>query len=351
VSVGHVGPDGEHEEGGDVRLGIGVSEDLPVAVQQRLAGDVEGAGLTSLWTNEAMGRDALQLCQAWAAATTSLQVGVGVAPLWTRSPAQLAMACATLQELSGGRFLLGLGVSHPATMGPWHGADFRKPRTAARETLEILRQLEAGETSDVDGEVVSSRRFRLKISPTPPPTRRYLAAMGPRMLELAGTDADGALLNWSTAEEVGRAGNTVRTAAREAGRGGDDVEVATYVRVAVADDAEVARGALAREIGAYCALPAYAAHFERQGLGEAVTRVKQAHKDGGGPSELADALGEDVLGRLGWYGTPSDDVGPALASYRDAGLDHLVARVVATGDDPVSDVHRVVRTLDRHTTT
>jgi probable F420-dependent oxidoreductase len=333
-----------------VKLGIGCSEDLPVAVQQRLAADVEGAGLTSLWTNEAMGRDALLLCQAWASATTSLQVGVGVAPLWTRSAAQLAMACATLQEISGGRFLLGLGVSHPATMGPWHGADVRKPRTAARETLEILRQLEAGEASHVDGEVISSRRFKLKVSPTPPPTPRYLAAMGPRMLELAGTDADGTLLNWASPQEVARAGDAVRSAATGAGRNGDDVEVASYVRVAVAEDAATARGALAREIGTYCALPAYAAHFERQGMGEAVARVKQAHKDGGGPADLADALGEDVLQRLGWYGTPSDDVGPTLAGYRDAGLDHLVARVVVTGDDAVADVQRVVRTLDRHTT-
>jgi probable F420-dependent oxidoreductase len=332
-----------------VRLGIGVSEDLPVAVQQRLATDVEGAGLASLWTNEARGRDALQLCQAWAAVTTSLQVGVGVAPLWTRSAAQLAMACATLQEISGGRFLLGLGVSHPATMGPWHGAEFRKPRTAAKETLEILRQLEAGESSDVDGEVVSSRRFKLQVSPTPPPTRRYLAAMGPRMLELAGTDADGVLLNWAGADEVARAGRVVRDAAAGAQRDADDLEVATYVRVAVADDREAARGALAREIGQYCALPAYAAHFERQGFGDAVDRVKRAHKEGGGPSDLADALGEDVLAALGWYGTPADDVGGALDAYRQAGLDHLIARVVVTGDDAIADVQRVVRVLDRHT--
>jgi alkanesulfonate monooxygenase SsuD/methylene tetrahydromethanopterin reductase-like flavin-dependent oxidoreductase (luciferase family) len=139
-------------------------------------------------------------------------------PLWTRSPAQLAMACATLQEASGGRFVLGLGVSHPATMGPWHGAEVRAPRTAAGEALTILRQLEAGETSDVDGEVLRSERFRLRISPALRPRTRLLAAMGPRMLELAGTDADGTLLNWSSAAEVARAGERVRTAAERAGR-------------------------------------------------------------------------------------------------------------------------------------
>jgi alkanesulfonate monooxygenase SsuD/methylene tetrahydromethanopterin reductase-like flavin-dependent oxidoreductase (luciferase family) len=239
-------------------------------------------------------------------------------------------------------------VSHPVTMGAWHGAEVVKPRTASVEALRILAQLEAGERSDVDGEVLSSRKFRLAISPTPPPTRRYLAAMGPRMLQTAGEHAHGTLLNWSSPDEVERAGGIVRDAAAAAGR--DRPEIAAYVRVAVAEDRDDARHALAREIGSYCALPAYAAHFERQGLGDAVERVKAAHKAGGGPGELADALGEETLARLGWYGTPADDLGGALERYRRAGLDHLVARVVVTGDDAVADVHRVVRALDPHTT-
>jgi probable F420-dependent oxidoreductase len=328
-----------------VHVGIGISEDLPVAVQQQLAVDVEGAGFASLWTNEAAGRDALLLCQAWAAATTTLRVGVGVVPLWTRSPAQLAMACATLQEASGGRFVLGLGVSHPATMGPWHGAEVRAPRTAAGEALTILRQLEAGETSNVAGEVLRSERFRLRISPRPPATQRLLAAMGPRMLELAGTDADGTLLNWSSADEVARAGERVRHAAAGAGRDPGEVEVASYVRVAVADDRDAAVTALAGEIATYAALPAYAAHFERQGFGDAVARVKAAHKAGADAAGKAEALGDEVIGRLGWAGTPADDPAGALASYHDAGLDHLVARVVVVGDDPAASVHQVVRAL------
>jgi probable F420-dependent oxidoreductase len=333
-----------------VKLGIGISEDLPIAVQQAVAGHVESAGFASLWTNEASGRDALLLCQAWAAATTDLEVGIGVVPIWTRSPAQLAMAAATLQEASGGRFLLGLGVSHPATMGPWHGVEVVKPRTAAAETLEILRQLGAGQGVDVDGEVRSSSRFRLRITPTPPPTRRYLGAMGPRMLELAGTDADGVLLNWCSAAEVEQAGDRVRDAAAAAGRARDEVEVATYVRIAVDHDRDRARAALGREIGQYCALPAYAAHFDRQGFGDAVARVKEAHQAGADAAGLATALGDEVLDALGWAGTPSDDPSETLARYAEAGLDHLILRVVVTGDDPVDSVHAVVRTFDRFTT-
>jgi probable F420-dependent oxidoreductase len=332
-----------------VDLGLGISEDLPLSVQQRLAAHVEGAGFRSLWTNEASGRDALLVCHAWGAATTGLEVGVGVVPLWTRTPAQLAMACATLQEATGGRFLLGLGVSHGATMGPWHGVEVVRPLTAARETLAILAQLEAGERSDVAGQVRSSRRFRLAISPRPPVTRRYLAAMGPRMLALAGEQADGVLLNWAGAAEVARAGEAVRTAAATAGRDPAEVEVATYVRVAVALDRGAARAALAAQIGQYAALPAYAAHLERQGFGPALARAAEARRDRVGPDGLAAALGDDVLDALGWAGTPDDDPTAMLASYRDAGLDHLVLRVVVVGDDPAGSVATVIRTFDRFT--
>jgi probable F420-dependent oxidoreductase len=326
-----------------MRTGIGVSEDLPVPEQQQVAAEVEAAGLASLWTNEARGRDALLVCQAWAAATRELEVGVGVVPLWTRSPAQLAMAAATLQEATGGRLLLGIGVSHPATMGPWHGAEYTRPLTAARDLLTILDQAAAGESTDHDGAVLSSRRFRLEISPLPPPPRRYLAAMGPRMLELAGARAEGVLLNWAGPAEVARAGTAVRDAAATAGRDASTVEVATYVRLAVDPDRDRARAALAREIGRYAALPAYASHLERQGHGDAVAAVKAAYRDGGGQA-VAGALDDDVLLDLGWYGTPDDDPGPVLARYREAGLDHLVARVVST-DEPRASVARVVGLL------
>lgn len=327
-----------------MRIGIGVSEDLTIATQRELARRVEDAGFASLWTNEARGRDSLLVCQAWADATERLEVGIGVVPLWTRSAAQLAMASATLQEASGGRFLLGLGVSHPGTMEPWHGADYRRPLTAARETMEVLHALGRGDKADVDGEVVRSQHFRLGISPPPPPTPVYLAAMGPRMLTLAGERADGVLLNWSCADEVRRAGDRVRQGAADAGRDRSDVPVATYVRVAVAADRGAARRALAQEIGQYAALPAYASHFERQGFGDAVAAVKAAYKEGGREA-VPGALEDDVLFALGWYGTPDDDPSAAIAGYADAGLDHLVARVVVVGDDAVASVGSVLEAL------
>lgn len=324
-----------------MRIDLGMSEDLPLVRQQSLAVLVEEAGFGCLWTNEARGRDALLVCQAWALATETLEVGTAVVPLWTRSPAQLAKAAATVQDASGGRLLLGIGVSHRATMEPWHGVEFRRPLTAARETLEILDQLLTGGTSGVEGEVRSSRRLRLAISPLPSRPPLYLAAMGPRMLALAGSAADGVLLNWSTPDEVERAARRVR----EAAGGRDEApEVAAYVRVAVHTERGKARAALARELGRYCALPAYAEHLVRQGHGAAVEALRSAYRRGGSEA-VPDAVDDGVLLELGWYGTPGDDPRPVLDRYAGAGLDRLVARVVTVAGDAPGSVRAVLDTL------
>ncbi len=329
-----------------MEIGIGISEDLPLATQVELARDVEGAGFASLWTNEARGRDALLICQSWGTATSALRPAVGVLPIWTRSPAQIGMAVATLQDVTDGRFTLGLGVSHPATMDTWHGADYRRPLIAAREMIEILRTILAGERTDHDGQVFSSRGFQLQMDPPADPARIFLAAMGPKMLELAGELADGVLLNWSTPDEVGRAAAAVRGAATRAdrGRAQTQVDIAAYVRVAVDEDQQAARRALAAEISRYCALPAYAEHFARQGFEEAVETIKSAYRDGG--TEAArDAVPEAMLRRLGWYGTPDDVPTSTFARYAAAGLKNLVARIVVVGDDTVASVRTAVDAL------
>lgn len=329
-------------------IGLGVSEDIPPDAQRHIAREVEGIGLHSLWTNEARGRDALLVCANWAAATSHLRVGVGVVPVWARSPAQLGMAAATLQETSRGRFLLGVGVSHPATMDPWHGADYRRPLDAAGDTLAILRELFAGESTDHEGAVFSSRGLRLAINPLPAPPPVYLAAMGPRMLELAAHRADGVLLNWSSPETVGESVATIRSAAAAApdGRSPARVEVASYARVAVDDDAGAARDALAREVSAYCALPAYAEHFARQGFEDGVAAIRSAYREGGTDAAV-DAVPESMLSSLGWYGRPDETPTDLISRFAAAGLDHLVVRVVVSGNDAVASVERVLEALSR----
>jgi 5,10-methylenetetrahydromethanopterin reductase len=310
-----------------VRLGISIGDDITIARQRTVARDVEEAGLASLWTNDALGRDPMLVCQAWLESTTRLQAGIGIVQFLTRTAPQIAKAAATLQEVSGGRLLLGLGVSQPRTMTSWHGVQLRRPLSATRDALEIIGTIGRGETTSHTGAVLSSHGFRLEISPLPPPTPLYIGAMGPRMLALAGTHADGVLLSWESPPAVERAAAAVRAAATDAGR--SVPEIAAYVRVALAADRGAARAALAHQIASYWVY--YAEHFAHQGLESAVAAASRAY-DSGGIESLAEALDEELVLALGWYGTTNDDIRPFLQRFEAAGLDHFIARLVPVGD-------------------
>jgi 5,10-methylenetetrahydromethanopterin reductase len=319
-----------------MRIGVSFPKDVSMSRYREVARLTEEAGLASLWANDAFGRDPLLVCQAWAEATSELQIGVGVMQILTRSPTQVAKAAATLQELSAGRFLLGLGVSQPSAMR-WHGLEMRPPLAAARDALAIIRSVSRGELTDYEGAVLASVGFRLGITPLPEPAPLYLGAMGPRMLELAGTSADGVLLSWESAAAVARQAARVRAAAERARRTAP--EIAAYVRVAVAADRGAARRALAEEVAFYW--PFYAEHFAAQ-LPDASIAAAAAAFERGAP----DAVPDEVLLALGWYGTPDDGDGlrSTLSTYEQAGLEHFVARVVPVGD-PVDSLRRVLRTL------
>ncbi|MGH3440941.1 MAG: LLM class flavin-dependent oxidoreductase, partial [Nitriliruptorales bacterium] len=135
-------------------------------------------------------------------------------------------------------------------------------------------------------------------------------------------------------------------AAAPDGRSPANLDVASYVRVAVDGDAGAARDALAREVSSYCALPAYAEHFARQGFGDGVAAIRSAYREGGTEAAI-DAVPEDMLLSLGWYGRPDEAPTDIVARYAAAGLDHLVVRVVVSGDDVTGAVERVLEALSR----
>ena len=322
-----------------MKLGLSLNEDIPVARHLELARTAEAGGFDSIWANDALGRDPFVLCQAWASATSRIRLGIGIAQLLTRTAAQYAKAAATLQESSGGRFLLGVGVSRPAAMR-WHGIEMTgKPLTATREMLELVAAITRGETTDYDGAVLSSHGFRLGMSPLPTPVPLYLGAMRPKALALAGTHADGVLLSWEGPDACAAATAKVRKAAVAAERPAP--EIAAYVRVAVAPEREQARLALARSIAYYWQW--YAEHFCGQVPADAATAARAAYERGG-VEALVNALDDEILRELGWYGTPDDDLAPLFATFGDAGVEHFVVRAVPVGD-PVDWMQLLLRTL------
>ena len=153
--------------------------------------------------------------------TERIRLGTGVVGIWSRSAVTLALQAATLHQLSGGRLLLGLGVQARGYVEGWHGQRYRKPVTAMREFVTILRGLLAGERVTFEGEIFSVRNFQLQMQLPEQPARIYVAANGPKMVQLAGELADGMLGYFHSVEyvrDVVMPNLRARSRARRAGR-------------------------------------------------------------------------------------------------------------------------------------
>ena len=204
------------------------------------AGIAEGAGYESLWVTERyFHEETFSLLGFLAAATRDIKLGLGVTNPYTRNPALLAMASATLDRISGGRFLLGLGRSDRFVIQERMGIPYINPRSTMEEAVCIIRDLLAGSrVTSTDG------RFRLgnvhletKPVQTNPPI--YLAAIGPKALRLAGAIADGVLLNaYTPTGYVKYAVAEIREAALEAGRDPDSIDIACMLVVRLTEDPE-----------------------------------------------------------------------------------------------------------------
>jgi len=193
----------------------------------------------------------------------TIEVGTGVLPIHNQHPMLLAQRVLTLTQIGGGRFILGLGLSHRmVTEGMW-GVSWDRPVRHMREYLDGLQPLLAGRPADAAGEIVTTRGALQFQAPEPPV---YLAALGPQLLRLAGRRTAGTL-TWMTGLQTlsGHVGPTLRQAAADAGRAESDVEVVAALPVAVTDDVDGLRAHAARQFAIYGQLPSYRAMLDREG--------------------------------------------------------------------------------------
>jgi 5,10-methylenetetrahydromethanopterin reductase len=194
----------------------------------------------------------------------TIEVGSGVIPIQVQHPMQLAQRALTLNAISGGRFTLGIGMSHRMVTEQMWGVSWDKPVRQMREYLDGLLPLLAGQVAEAEGEFWTTRgSLQIPGAPTPDV---YIAALGPQMLRLAGRRTAGTL-TWMTgpktlAEHVGR---SLREAAAEAGRPESAVRVAASLPVSVTDDVAGARARAAEEFAIYGQLPSYRAMLDREG--------------------------------------------------------------------------------------
>jgi 5,10-methylenetetrahydromethanopterin reductase len=223
---------------------------------------VRDEGFTRMWTAQLPNDPDLLTAMAVAVREVDgIEVGTGVLPIQLQHPMALAQRALTVSLLSGGRLLLGLGMSHRVVVENMWGISWDRPVRRLSEFLDGLLPLLAGDAVDATGEFTSTRgRLNIPGAPTPPV---YVAALGPQMLRLAGTRTSGTI-TWMTgprtlAEHIGP---TLRAAAAEAGR---DVEVVAALPICVTDDAATARAEAAKEFAVYGQLPSYRAMLDREG--------------------------------------------------------------------------------------
>ena len=243
---------------------------VPLRDQRRLVERAEAAGYDDLWSGETSGPDGFTPLAAAACWTERMRLGTGVVNAFTRGPAVLAQQAAALQDLSGGRFCLGIGSSSNVIVERWNQIPFERPLTRVRETVEAVRAVLAGDRGPGG--------FKLETAPDPPPPI-YVAALRGGMLRLGGAVGDGTFVNFLPVSGIEKVIGEIRAGEREAGKpeGSSDVLCRFFC---IPQPAEEALPLASWMFAAYATVPVYEAFFRWLGWGDAIDPMVEAWSAG-----------------------------------------------------------------------
>jgi probable F420-dependent oxidoreductase len=233
-----------------IRHGLTVPLPGPLHAQRERHLELVEQGWSDLWSAEADGADAftpLALAAAWA---PTLRLGTAIVPAYTRGPALLAQSVASMASAAPGRFILGIGSSSNVIVERWNGLSFDQPYRRVRDTVRFLRQALTGEKITATYEGFKVDGFRLGLVPEVQP-KIMIAALREQMLQLAGRESDGAIINWLSADDVTRVAPIVKAQNPAA-------EIVARLFVCPSDDADAVRAAARFAIAAYLNVPVYA---------------------------------------------------------------------------------------------
>jgi probable F420-dependent oxidoreductase len=311
------------------RYGITVPfEGVPLHEHRSWYQELETLGYTDVWSAEAGAADAftpLALAAAWA---PSLRLGTAIVPVFTRGAATLAQSVAAMCQAAPGRFALGIGTSSDVIVEQWNGMPFVKPVHRVRDTIRFLRAALAGEKVTEDYDTFSVKGFRLGVElPEQPPI--LVAALRPGMLRIAGTEGDGAIINWLSADDV-------RTVVPHVG---GDKEIVARIFVLATEDRDLVRFVGRRAIAAYLNVPVYAKFHEWLGRGEQLEPMWQAWR-AGDRKAATEAIPEELLDELIVHGSV-DEIRDHLARFSENGVTTPAPAILGSGEQ----VRDIVRAL------
>jgi F420-dependent oxidoreductase-like protein len=327
-----------------VRLGLNIGYwGMRGAVGDELALvlEAERLGYSVVWAAEAYGSDAVTVLSYLAAKTSTIELGSAVLQIPARTPTMTAMTAATLDTLSGGRFRLGLGVSGPQVSEGWHGVRFAKPLARTREYVDIVnlalsrkRVQYAGNTYQLPLPDGPGKALHLMVRPVRQHVPIYLAAIGPRNVELAGEIADGWQPVFFSPEHAGAHLAHLRKGRQTAGEDLADFDISASIPLCVGDDLD----ACAEPVRPYAALYIggmgsreqnfYNALAVRMGYGDAAAKVQDLFLDSSYDA-AAGAVPLEFIDQTSLLG-PVDRIAERMQAYAAAGV--TTASVVPYGD-------------------
>ncbi len=315
-------------------LGMGPQEQLHVVRE------AERLGYDSVWAAEAYGSDAATVLAWIAAGTTKIKLGSAIFQMPARSPAMTAMTAATLDELSGGRVLLGIGSSGPQVAEGWHGQRFARQLQRTREYVEVVRLALSRQRVEFHGETIElplpdgpGKPLKLTIAPVQEKIPVYLAAIGPKNTALAGEIADGWIPTFFSPEHVGDFRQLLEEGAARAGRSLNGFDIAPTVNAYVSDDRELARNLMRPVLALYIGgMGSRQQNFynnlvQRYGFEDAASEIQDLYLDGK-KAEAGEAIPAELIDMVSLCG-PRDVVAERLRAYREAGVGTLMITPMA----------------------
>jgi 5,10-methylenetetrahydromethanopterin reductase len=314
---------------------------LPMNAIPDLARAAEAHGFDCAWGGEANNKDPTVMLSAIAAVTTRLKVGSAIYHILGRTPATLALQAMGLDELSGGRFLLGIGSSNP-TIAKWHGQSFDRPLSRIQEYIEITRAAMRGEKLNFEGKFFTAQNFKMAFKPSGRSIPIYVAAFGPKMTRLAGRISDGVLINMANPTEISRIAAEVKAGALEAGKDPAKMEIICKIRCSIAPNYSVAREALSHALTYYALADYYRDLLGRMGFAEEVEAMHAAWKAGG--FHAARGLVTDrMFSSLPLVAaTSAAQVVEQIRPYIEAGATRIILPYVAASDDIVGEMKNFI---------
>lgn len=329
--------------------GLGLSSQDQLNIVQ----EAERLGYDSVWTAEAYGSDAATILGWLAGQTSKIRLGSGIFQMPGRSPAMTAMTAATIDQLSDGRMILGIGSSGPQVAEGWHGQRFAHQLQRTREYIAVVRMALARERVEFHGETLElplpdgqGRALKLTIAPVQEHIPIYLAAIGPKNTALAGEIADGWIPTLLSPEHLSELLPLLREGAARSGRSLESFDIAPTVNVFVTEDLEAARNAMRPFIALYVGgMGSRKQNFynnlvQRYGFEAEAKTVQDLYLEGKREEAMA-ALPDRLIDMVSLCGPP-DVVRERLAVYRDAGVGTLgVTPVAFTAEDRLTQLRHV----------